>query len=152
MTELWDTIEGDYREAFQRWKKAFEDITMTEFTRTFINEDGEIDTQILDFKDVYVDPDFKKDGYDWEVDLKGLKSFVPQIAKQLTQEHWEQSIKIMMEQGNWVHDRDDETTLGFSAYEGEYHWIRDYDKKTRGFIQYNGNQKINLVSTRNEAL
>ena len=148
MTEYWDTIEGDYREAFQRWTKAFEDITMTSFSRTFINADGEIDTQILDFKDVYVDPDYKKDGYDWEVDIRGLKKFVPCIAKQLSYEDWSNSIKLLMLNMGWGHDRDDETTLGFSVHEGEHHWIRDYDKKTRGFIQFDGNQKVNLVSTK----
>lgn len=31
MTQLWDTIEGDYREAYQRWHKQFKDIEVTNY-------------------------------------------------------------------------------------------------------------------------
>lgn len=62
------------------------------FTDEFIDTIDEIDTQILDFKDVYVNPDYKKDGYDWEIDIRGLKKFVPCIAKQLSYEDWSKMV------------------------------------------------------------
>lgn len=66
----------------------------------------------------------------------------------LTQESWERAIKLMMEQGGWTLDRDDETHLGFHFIEGDAKWIKDYDKKTRSFVQFNGNQVVNLVQTK----
>ena len=65
-----------------------------------------------------------------------------------SQDVWEKNVKDWMTNCGWICDRDDEENLGFSKHEDEYHWIRDYNKKTRAFIQYNGNQKINLVSTK----
>jgi hypothetical protein len=57
---------------------------------------------------------------------------------------WEKGIKDYMFFSGWTLDRDDETTLGFSQIDGEEHWIRDYNKKTRRFVQFNGNQEINI--------
>lgn len=33
---------------------------MMGFIKLFINENGDIETKVLDFKDIYVDPDYKK--------------------------------------------------------------------------------------------
>ena len=60
-------------------------------------------------------------------------------------EDWKQKIIEYMTKGGWNLDRDNETTLGFQFPEGDALWIRDYDKKTRRFVQFNGNQKINLL-------
>ena len=57
---------------------------------------------------------------------------------------WEKDIKDYMFFSGWTLDRDDETTLGFSQIDGEVLWIRDYNKKTRRFVQFNGNQEINI--------
>lgn len=72
----------------------------------------------------------------------------PIVDERLNQEQWEYSIKTMMRHGGWELDIDTETKLGFFYIEGEFHWIRDYNKKSRTFIQYNGNQKINLISSK----
>lgn len=63
-----------------------------------------------------------------------------------TQEEWEKTMIAWMTSRGWVNDRNDETTLGFSLRNKDEWWIRDYDKRSRTFIHYNGNQKINLVS------
>jgi hypothetical protein len=62
----------------------------------------------------------------------------------MTQEEWEESITTYMTNGGWTKDRDDETTLGFSFIEGQSHWMRDYDKKERRFVQFDGNVRVNL--------
>lgn len=64
----------------------------------------------------------------------------------LSQEEWESNIKTHMQEHGWSLDLDDEKAFQFSFIEGEFHWMRDYDKKTRRFVQFNGNQKINLKS------
>ena len=66
----------------------------------------------------------------------------------MEQIEWEKSVKQYMENAAWTCDRDDETTLGFFFVEGKQHWIRDYDKLNRGFVQFDGNQRVNLVSSR----
>ena len=58
------------------------------------------------------------------------------------EDSWEKTITEYMQNGGWTKDRDDETTLGFSYFEGDAHWIRDYDKKRKRFVQYDGNQKV----------
>jgi signal-transduction protein with cAMP-binding, CBS, and nucleotidyltransferase domain len=63
----------------------------------------------------------------------------------MNQDEWEKCIKEWMHNGGWECDRDDEKTLGFSFIEGDHHWIRDYCKKERRFVQFDGNQRVNLV-------
>lgn len=70
-----------------------------------------------------------------------------QFFKAIPQEAWELQTKSLMIYAGWVCDRDDETTLGFSNHQGEHQWIKDYDKKSRTFVQYDGNQKVNLRVT-----
>lgn len=57
---------------------------------------------------------------------------------------WIQCMKDEMNSRGWTCDRDDEKTLGFSLIEGDKHWIRDYNKKTRRFAQFNANHVVNL--------
>lgn len=64
----------------------------------------------------------------------------------MQQDEWERLITEDMEKCGWKKDRDDETTLGFCFPEGDCNWIRDYDKKTRRFVQFNGNQMVRLVT------
>jgi len=66
----------------------------------------------------------------------------------MDQKTWEESVKNQMIESGWKCDRDDEENLGFHFIEDGFHWIRDYCKKTRTFVQYNGNQVINLISTK----
>ncbi len=66
--------------------------------------------------------------------------------KSMTQDEWESFITEWMTRGGWVCDRNDETTLGFSYKQGDSHWIRDYDKKNRSFVHYDGNVRVNLVT------
>ena len=62
---------------------------------------------------------------------------------------WEDSVKHMMIEGGWTMDRDDDTTLGFVFREDNGdEWIRDYNKKSRTFVQFNGSQKINLIQSK----
>lgn len=50
-----------------------------------------------------------------------------------------------MEIEGWKCDKNDENTLGFiKSVDENYEGIRDYDKKTSRFVQFNGKQKINL--------
>lgn len=66
----------------------------------------------------------------------------------MTDEEWEKEIILWMTNGGWVNDRNDEKTLGFSFMEPPHHWIRDYDKKERRFVQYDGNLRVNIVSSK----
>ncbi len=75
---------------------------------------------------------------------------IDQCFKAIPQDVWEQGIKDLNFSLGWICDRDDETTLGFSDIQGECHWIKDYNKKTRSFVQYNGNQKVNLKVSNDE--
>lgn len=67
-------------------------------------------------------------------------------------ETWKQEILNFMDQCGWKFDRDNETTLGFYKYDynGDK-WIKDFSKETRRFVQFNGDQKINLVFTKTES-
>ncbi len=62
----------------------------------------------------------------------------------MDQAEWEKNITEYMTKGGWTKDRDNEKTLGFSFKEGDKHWMRDYDKKNRSFVSYNGNQTVNI--------
>lgn len=62
----------------------------------------------------------------------------------MNQEDWETDIKEYMKNGGWTCDRDDDETIGFSFIQGENHWMRDYDKKERRFVQFDGNQRVNI--------
>lgn len=62
----------------------------------------------------------------------------------MTEEEWRETMIVHMNKYGWALDRDDETTLGFTL-DG---WIRDYDKKTRRFVHFNGNQIVNLKITK----
>lgn len=64
------------------------------------------------------------------------------------QGEWESLTKHWMAKGGWDCDRDDEKTLGFSFIEGGHRWIRDYCKKERRFVQYDGNRRVNLAESR----
>ncbi len=63
----------------------------------------------------------------------------------MNQDEWEEKIIKHMVESGWVNDRNDETIIGFSQVEAEHHWIRDYDKKTHRFVQFDGNRKVDLV-------
>jgi hypothetical protein len=47
----------------------------------------------------------------------------------------------------WKCDRNDESILGFKFPDGEKDWIRDYDKKSRRFVQFDGNRRVFLRNT-----
>lgn len=74
----------------------------------------------------------------------------PLCEIRLTNDDWEKAVSEHMTKGGWIKDRDDVKTLGFSFIEGDKHWMRDYDKKTRRFVQFNGNQKVNLICKKQE--
>lgn len=63
---------------------------------------------------------------------------------------WQDSIKKYMLSKDWILDRDDESTLGFYFDEPPAKWIRDYDKKTHRFVQFNANKKLNLIREKND--
>lgn len=53
-------------------------------------------------------------------------------------------IKYMAEKG-WKLNRNDADKISFVFYQNEqYEWFREYDKKTKHFVQFNGKQEINL--------
>jgi hypothetical protein len=61
---------------------------------------------------------------------------------------WEEAMIAWMKSRGWENDINDETTLGFSFTESNGDkWIRDYNKKSRSFIHYNGSRKITLKTT-----
>jgi hypothetical protein len=66
----------------------------------------------------------------------------------MDQVEWEKSIKEYMINRGWTCDCDNEKTLGFKFIEGNHEWIRDYNKRDRRFVQFDGNQRVNLVSTK----
>ncbi len=68
----------------------------------------------------------------------------------MNQEEWENKIKKYMIDSGWNFEKDTETNLCFGFKENENHWMRDYDKKTHRFIQFNGNQIVNLVNNNEE--
>ena len=77
---------------------------------------------------------------------------LPESIKYITptQEQWEEHTKKCMKQGGWTLDRDDEKTLGFTCKDkntGDT-WIRDYDKKSRNFVHFNGDHMLNLIVTK----
>ena len=50
-----------------------------------------------------------------------------------------------MKSHGWKCDIDNESNLGFvMTIDEDCEWIRDYDKKTGRFVQFNGKQKVNL--------
>lgn len=56
-------------------------------------------------------------------------------------------LRKKMESNGWKCIQDDEERINFSFYEDEDHeWFRDYNKKTKRFMQMNGRQKVNLLS------
>ncbi len=67
------------------------------------------------------------------------------IGHLMNQDEWEEKIIKYMTESGWVLQEDKQDSLNFGFVEGEKHWMRDYDKKTHRFIQFDGNQKINLV-------
>jgi len=62
----------------------------------------------------------------------------------MTDEEWREHIIELMTKAEWQLDIEDENILGFFFIEGDKKWIRDYDKKTRRFVQFDANQKVNL--------
>jgi len=67
------------------------------------------------------------------------------MAKKMEQDLWERSIKKMMSDGGWTMDIDNDDKIGFVFMDEKGDkWIRDYDKKTRTFVHFNGDHKINL--------
>lgn len=63
--------------------------------------------------------------------------------------NWEEELIEYMTSKGWKCDVNDENHLGFVFYEDEEHeWIRDYDKKTRQFIQMNGKHKMSLLKAK----
>lgn len=70
------------------------------------------------------------------------------VQVNMSDEMWTKYMIEYMESGGWKNDRNDDKTLGFSSIEGAHHWIRDYDKKDRRFVQYDGNLRLNLKVTK----
>ncbi len=62
----------------------------------------------------------------------------------LTNEEWTAAMKSRMYKAGWSCDRDDDEKLWFSLVEGDKHWMKDYNKKTRSFVQFDGNQVVTL--------
>jgi hypothetical protein len=62
----------------------------------------------------------------------------------MEQMEWEKTITEYMTKGGWSKDKDDEKTLGFTLLQGNKLWTRDYDKKQRSFVHYDGNHKVNI--------
>jgi 2-hydroxy-3-keto-5-methylthiopentenyl-1-phosphate phosphatase len=64
----------------------------------------------------------------------------------MEQSEWEINLIEILGAEGWACDRDDETTLGFKKGS----WIRDYNKETRRFVQFNGDQVVNIRCTKGE--
>ena len=61
---------------------------------------------------------------------------------------WEEAIISMMVKAGWTKDIDDEITLGFYFIDSnDQRWIRDYNKKNRRFVHFNGSLKVNIRVT-----
>ena len=133
-----NTLDGDFKEGLHRWDKFYSCIPNIEFMGLKMEDVESIKVTPLTPQDVYVNP----------TELKRVPTnmIVP------TQSQWEYDTIHKMTCLGWTYDNDNETTLGFSIHQGEFHWIRDYDKKTRSFIQFNGNQVVSLKCTKEEEL
>lgn len=59
-------------------------------------------------------------------------------------DEWEEKIIKYMCENGWKLEQNTETLLGFGDIQGEFHWMRDYDKTTRKFVQYNGNKVVHI--------
>ncbi len=70
----------------------------------------------------------------------------------MTEEEWKDELIPLLEKEGWVNDVDDEFKLGFSWKKGNEHYMRDYNKKTRSFVQFNANQIVTLVSKPKEQM
>lgn len=67
------------------------------------------------------------------------------ISESRSDKEWEKDLIDSMQSGGWKCDVNTEEKLGFVFDEDEQHeWIREYNKKTRNFIQFNGRQIINI--------
>lgn len=64
--------------------------------------------------------------------------------ERINQDEWEEKIIKFMNECGWKLEKNTETLLGFGFIQDEKHWMRDYDKKTRKFAQYNGNEVVNI--------
>lgn len=57
----------------------------------------------------------------------------------------EKAIIETMVRDGWTCNVNTSERLGFILYQDEEHeWIRDYNKKTRRFVQFNGREKITI--------
>ncbi len=66
----------------------------------------------------------------------------------MTPEEESYLIKSLVERG-WICDVNTENKLGFIfPVDENEEWIRDYDKKTKRYVHYNGKTKINLRVTK----
>ena len=64
---------------------------------------------------------------------------------------WEEDVIQYMTSLGWTCDVNDDKRLGFILPVDEnYEWIRDYNKETKRFVQFNGKQKVNLVVRKDE--
>jgi len=138
-----NTLDGDFKEGLQCWRQFLKDVPEfiagnpnCQFLGISMESIENIKVTALTPQDVYVNP--------YELKRVPTNMIVPK------QSQWEYDTIHKMTCLGWTFDNDNETTLGFSIHQGEFHWIRDYDKKTRGFIQYNGNQQVNLKVSKDE--
>jgi len=69
---------------------------------------------------------------------KTSEAFTIKLPSQ-NQEDWEKSVINYMTEEGWIIDKNDETTIGFSRQDGIHKYIKDFNKKTRRFVCYDGN-------------
>lgn len=80
-------------------------------------------------------------------DLKYCSKFIYNHPEErLTDKDWEKALIEHMTSHGWLNDRNDENYVGFTWPEvtETEQWMRDYNKKTRSFVNYNGKQKVNI--------
>lgn len=61
---------------------------------------------------------------------------------------WENHIKKIMVKSGWICDIDNDEKLGFCFEKDGAKQIRDYDKKSHTFVQFDPDHKITLRVTR----
>jgi len=138
MSEISESeIDGDLKEDLQCWRQFLKDVPKfiagnpnCGFLGISMESIDNIEVTPLRIQDVYLDPNENK--------------------TITTQSQWEYNTIYNMATLGWTFDIDNETTLGFSIHQGEFHWIRDYNKNTHSFVQYNGNQIVNLKVSKDE--
>lgn len=70
------------------------------------------------------------------------------IVKGMNDHQWAASLKKTMIDHGWVLSYETEEKIRFDFKDHPHHWMKDYDKKTRSFVRFDGNQRVNILCSK----